>query len=129
MLVEPACDTIPRPLAPVESVGGTIPTGVVPVAERGVLLGVVLEAGTGRVLQGSRVRLYRSGTDTGRVQARQEVWTNASGAFQLEPLPPAEYALTINRLGYAARTQHVTVHAGVVDTITIGLRYQSCVGY
>lgn len=118
MMMEPVCDTIPRPLAPGEVVGGAVPAGIVAVAERGILLGVVLEAGTRRALQGARVRLYHTRSDTGLVQVGHDVWTNASGAFQLEPQLPAEYALTINRIGYSARTQVVLLQAGV------GTRYR-----
>jgi hypothetical protein len=46
MMMEPVCDTVPRQLAPGEQVGGAVPPGIAAVAERGVLVGVVLEAGT-----------------------------------------------------------------------------------
>ena len=129
MMLEATCDTIPRPLSPGEQVGGTLPTPVLAVAERGMVLGVVLEAGTGRVLPGSRVRLYRSRSDTGRVQVGKDVSTNTSGAFVLEPQLPAIYTLVVNRIGYSAHTRQVTLQAGVVDTIRIELPYRSCIGY
>lgn len=129
MMVEWACDTVPRPLAPGDQVGGTVPGAVAVVAERGILVGVVQEAGTRRVLQGSRVRLYRGHSDTERVQVGKDVSTNASGGFVLEPQEPGSYALAISRIGYRAYTQSVTLRAGVVDTIHAALSYQRCIGY
>lgn len=129
MTMEAVCDTIPRPMAPGEHVGGALPAAVAAVAERGVVIGVVLEAGTKRVLQHSRVRLYRSRSDTGRVQVGKDAWTNASGGFVLAPQDPGTYALVINRINYSAHTRQVTLRAGVVDTVHAELLYRSCVGY
>ena len=129
MMMESACDTVPPPLTPGDQVGGVVPAAVAAVAERGILVGVVQEAGTKRVLQSARVRLYRSRSDAERVQVGKDVSTNAFGGFVLEPQEPGIYALAINRIGYRAYTRQVTLHGGVVDTAYAELQYQRCTGY
>jgi len=67
------------------------------------ITGQVTDARSGAAL--SSVQVYLSGTGTGTL-------TNAAGRYLMLNVPPGSYTIRVERIGYSAVTQAVTVSAG-----------------
>jgi len=81
--------------------------------EQDAIVGTVLDAASGRMLDGASVMIEESGLG---------VVTDVRGAFRLAPVPPGEYTLIISFVGYRTRFERVRVEAG--REIRLDLRLQ-----
>lgn len=78
----------------------------------GTIRGVVHNRATGRGMADVLVRLDESG---------QEMRTGVNGGFELPRVEPGRYTLLVNALGFAVFEQTVTVAAGEVVRVDVGL--------
>ena len=122
------CDSVPPPLARGERVGGELPLGISASADSGVVVGVVLQAQTGRPLSGATVSLRPGGSSLTSARMGGAV-SNAAGGFSLRPVLPGTYTMRTTLIGHFPRERTVTVRAGAVDTVRTELAYLHCVGY
>lgn len=82
-----------------------------PTVRSATLVGVVVDAGTRRGLEGAVVLLGRTGTATA-----------SSGQFALEALPPGRYTLRASHVGYAPAVLAVELRPGGRHEVRLALR-------
>ncbi|HET7551678.1 MAG TPA: carboxypeptidase-like regulatory domain-containing protein [Gemmatimonadaceae bacterium] len=128
MTVPAQCDTVPPPLTRNEQLGGTIPHDVVAAADSGIVIGVVTEARSGRVLPYSGISLFRGEGDE-RVMVGSEKATDSLGGFVLGPGSPGQYTLRVRSMQHYLEERRLELQAGTVDTVRVAMRYFRCVGY
>lgn len=123
------CDSVPEPLARGEAAKGMLPSHDVAPTSASEVLGVVTEARSGRALRSARVALFRSSSDSGRIQVGREVPTDTVGGFVLGPVSPGTYILRVRAMAHRADERPVILRAGAADTVYVQMRYFRCVGY
>lgn len=124
------CDTVPPPLRAGERVGGTLPTVEQPAPDSGVVIGTVVEAGTGRALAGATVSLHAPFASVSEITpVIVAVPTNALGGFVLRARAPVTYTLVARRIGSRPTIRSIAVRAGAIDTLQVELLYWQCIGY
>jgi hypothetical protein len=128
MMAPATCDSVPLPLARDERAGGELPSGISASADSGAVIGVVLEARTGRPLQSASVWLRPVGSSVASTTDGHAV-TNAAGGFTLRPVRPGVYTMRASLIGYSPRQRTITVRPGAIDTVGTELTYMHCVGY
>jgi hypothetical protein len=128
MLTEGRCDSVPAPLTRDERRGGALPRATSILPEAGLVLGVVTEAQSGRVLASAGVSLLQ-GAGAERTRVGPEVLTDSAGGFVLGPQAPGQYTLRVRKMQHVLEERPLEVRAGVVDTVRITMRYFRCVGY
>ena len=79
---------------------------------RGTVVGHVVDSG-GAVLPGAKVQLQPGG---------HAVVSDSTGQFTFSNVPPGDYTLTINYVGFAPYSQQITVSAGQVGRISAALK-------
>jgi carboxypeptidase family protein len=122
------CDTVPPPVRPHEQIGGTVPVARQPGPDSVLVTGTVVEATTGRALQGASVSLFDSSTALDQRRPVVLAWTSAAAGFALVAPQAGSYTLVTGHIGYRRRTQAIQLRAGRVDTVRVELQYQHCVG-
>jgi hypothetical protein len=122
------CDSVPPPLARGERAGGELPSGISPITGSGVLIGVVLQARTGRPLQPASVWLHKPGSKLVSTTDGHAV-SNVAGGFTVRSMQPGTYTMRITLIGHSPRERTVTVRPGAIDTIRTELTYMNCIGY
>jgi hypothetical protein len=70
-------------------------------------------------LADSDIRLLRKLTDSIPVRA---VRANGRGVFQLDSLPPADYVLSVRRIGYQTQWHALQLQGNFSDTLCLRLR-------
>ena len=128
MGMEPLCDTVPPPVQPGEKLGAVVPVGVSAKPDSAVLVGTVSETITGRLVAGATVMLTRGKDSTSFASSVAVVNTNPSGGFVLSTLP-GSYTITTRIIGRPPLYQRITLHAGMVATVRLEMRYRICHGY
>jgi len=111
-----------------ERVGGELPLGISATADSGVVVGVVLEARTGRPLSGASVSLRPDGSSLASLRVGGAV-SDAAGGYALRPVLPGAYTVRTTRIGHFPREQTIAVRSGAIDTVRTELAYLNCVGY
>jgi len=92
---------------------GAVPdTAVGPEDQQGEVMGTVVDRATGSPVVAAQVRVSEIG--------RSDM-THADGTFHLHRLPPGEYTLVVQRIGYATTRQQIRVEDGEVTRVTIEL--------
>lgn len=131
LMSEPAiCDTVPPPVRAGERVGGTLPSAERPGLDSGVVIGTVVEAGTGRTLGGATVTLHAPFASLSEITpAMIAVPTNTLGGFVIRAPAPVRYTLAVRRIGSRPTIRSIVVRAGAIDTLHVELHYGQCIGY
>src|SRR5437763_7603763 len=102
MIATATCDSVPPPLRSGERVGGELPPGVLAIADNGAVVGVVLQARTGRPLQGASVWLGPVGTRVASTPVGRAL-SNPAGGFALRSVRPGTYTLRTMLIGHFPR--------------------------
>ncbi len=82
------------------------------IAHSGSVRGHVFAEGTGRPLEGATVQIK---------QMNINATTDVFGAYLLKNIPPGNYQLTISNLGFAEKTQSITVEDGITTDADVSL--------
>jgi hypothetical protein len=128
MMAPAVCDSVAPPLSSGEQVGGDLPPGVAATADSGVVIGVVLQARTGRPLQAASVSLRPRGASVAVPPVKSAV-SNAAGGFAMRLARPGAYTLRTARIGHLPSERMLIVRPGAIDTVSTELTYMHCVGY
>jgi hypothetical protein len=122
------CDSVPPPLAPGERVGGELPSGISATADSGTVIGVVLQARSGRPLQAVTVRLGPVGSSVTSTPVARTL-SNPVGGFIVRSVPPGMYTLRTLVIGHYPSERTIIVRPGAIDTVRAEMAYLHCVGY
>jgi hypothetical protein len=129
MSAEVICDTLPPPLRPGERVGGMLPSAPRPGLDSVVVVGTVLEAGSGRPLSGGSVGLLATSAPDPPDQPIARAVTNNGAGFVIVAPGPGRYSLVAHRIGYPPARLEVALAAGQVTTVRLEMQYRYCPGY
>jgi len=129
MSAQGVCDTLPPPLRPGERVGGRLPTATRPALDSAVVVGTVLEAGSGRPLSGARIGLLATTAPTWPYEPLARALTNDEAGFVIVAPRPGRYSLVAHRIGYPPARLDVALAAGKVTTVRLKMQYRYCPGY
>jgi hypothetical protein len=128
MALPAVCDSVPPPLALGERVGGELPSAIASPSDSGMVIGVVLQARTGRALQAASIRLDSVGASVTSTPVRRGI-SDQMGGFALRPVRPGTYRLRTTLIGHYPRERTVTVRPGAIDTVRTELTIIHCEGY
>lgn len=81
-------------------------------SSRGRIVGTVIERSTRRPIAGAVVNVF---------EASRQVLTDEQGYFTIQELPVGVFSLSVEMLGYAARTEPISVEAGQTTSAEIAL--------
>lgn len=128
MMEPPTCDSVPPPLAPGERAGAELPSGITPTSGYGTVIGVVVQARTGRPLPGVTLSFRPVGSTVGSTPVARTL-SNGVGGFSVGSVPPGTYTLRTTMISYPPRERTVTVRSDAIDTVRAEMTYMHCVGY
>jgi hypothetical protein len=123
------CDSLPTPLRPGERVGGTLPTARRPGLDSVLVIGTVLEVGSGRSLSGASISLFAT-TGPDRIDKPiTRAVTNVDAGFLIVAPRPGRYSLVAHLIGHHPAKQEVVLRTGEMDTVRLEMHYINCIGY
>ena len=111
------CDTVSTVTAEYPA---QVPMVVPTINGLGVLLGTVVDRGTGAALGGAVVRIRDNGRLIGQTR------TDSAGGFVAKELKPGTYEVQVVRIGYDVVMDSIVVGRDKVDTVHYRLQYRSC---
>jgi hypothetical protein len=129
MSAQAVCDTVTPPLRPGERLGGTLPIARRPGLDSVVVIGTVLEAGSGRPLPGASVGLLPASAPDQPFEPLAQANSNTEAGFVIVAPRSGRYSLVARRIGYAPARRDVALTAGEVATVRLEMRYHHCLGY
>jgi hypothetical protein len=129
MSAQVVCDTLAPPLRPGERVGGLLPTAPQPGLDSIVVIGTVLEAGSGRPLPGASIGLLATSAPDRPDQPVARAVTNTEAGFVIVAPRPGRYSLVAHRIGHPPARLDVALTAGQVTTVRLEMQYRYCPGY
>lgn len=128
MFAKVVCDTLPPPLRPGERVGGTLPTAPQPGLDSVLVIGMVLEARSGRPMPGASVGLLPNSAPDIPDQSIARALTNSEAGFVIVAPGPGRYSLVARRIGSLPARLDTTLAAGTVTVVRLEMHHV-CAGY
>jgi protocatechuate 3,4-dioxygenase beta subunit len=88
--------------------------------------GIVMKAGTGRVLNGARITFRRLDAAQSPLNTRTPVTTDATGRFLVTGVDPGQYRISAERAGYVRQEygQRTATGTGTVISVVAGQRLE-----
>ena len=129
MSMPAVCDSVPLPLKPGELVGATLPPDVRPSPDSGTAIGTVIEAESGRTIQGAGVVFSALPASDSVRRPRRGTYTSRAGGWEVRSLVPGAYRLRVARIGLRPHERRVDVRTGAIDTFVVQVLPLRCSGY